>query len=136
MAGCPFHWASKLETLTALSSTESEIVCLSESMRHLLPLREIVNEIREHMGLEKDYPVHMMSKVFEDNNGCIAVATSPKITPRSKHIGTAYFFFKEWIQDRSIEILKVDTTEQKADIFTNAMDGPTFKTIRRLLQGW
>jgi hypothetical protein len=103
-------------------------------MRHLLPLREIVDEIRRHMGLSKDYPVRIKSKVFEDNNGCIAVATSPKITPRSKHIGTAYFFFKEHLD--KLEILKVDTKEQKADIFTKAMDGPTFKTIRRLLQGW
>jgi hypothetical protein len=134
MSGCPFHWASKLQTLTALSSTESEILCLSEAMRHLLPLREIVEEIRGHMGLAKDYPVRIKSKVFEDNNGAIAVATSPKITPRSKHIGTAYFFFKEHLAD--LEILKVDTKEQKADIFTKAMDGPTFKTIRRLLLGW
>jgi hypothetical protein len=103
-------------------------------MRHLLPLREIVDEIRRHMGLSKDYPVRMKSKVFEDNNGCIAVATSPKITPRSKHIGTACVFFKEHLD--KLEILKVDTKEQKADMFTKAMDGPTFKTIRRPLQGW
>ena len=88
------------------------------------------------MGLAKDCLVRLKSKVFEDNNGCIAVATSPKITPRSKHIGTAHFFFKERVQDGSIEILKIDTTEQKADIFTKAMPGPVFKTIRRLLQGW
>ena len=35
-----------------------------------------------------------------------------------------------------MEILKVDTKEQKADIVTKAMDGPTLKTIRRILQGW
>jgi len=136
MSGCPFHWASKLQTLTALSSTESETICLSEAMRHLLPLRELVDEIREHLRLDKDYPVRMKSKVFEDNNGCISLATSPKITPRSKHIGTAFWFFKERIQDGSIEVLKIDTTEQKADIFTKAMTGATFKTIRRLLMGW
>ena len=136
MSGCPFHWASKLQTLTALSSTESETLCLSEAMRHLLPLRELVDEVRANLGLDKDYPVRMKSKVFEDNNGCISLATSPKITPRSKHIGTAHFFFKERIQDGSIEVLKIDTTMQKADIFTKAMTGPTFKTIRRLLMGW
>ena len=100
VSGCPFHWASKLQTLAALSSTESEIICLSESMHHLLlPLREIVDKIREHMGPEKECQVRMKSKVFEDNNGCIAAATSSKITPRSKHIGTACFFFGERTQD-------------------------------------
>jgi hypothetical protein len=48
----------------------------------------------------------------------------------------AYFFFKEQVVDGSIEILKIDTTNQKADIFTKAMTGPTFKTMRRLLMGW
>jgi hypothetical protein len=134
VSGCLFHWASKLQTLTALSSTESETLCLSEAMRHLLPPREIVEEIRGHMGLAKDCLVRMKSKVFEDNNGCIAVATLPKITPQSKHIGTACFFSKEHLND--LEILKVDTKEQKADIFTKAIDGPTFKTIHRLSQGW
>jgi hypothetical protein len=103
-------------------------------MRHLLPLREIVDETRLHMGLEKDCPVRMKSKVFEDNNGCISVATSPKIAQRSKHVGTAFFFLKEHLD--KLEILKTDTKEQQADTFTKAMDGPTFKTIRRLLQGW
>jgi hypothetical protein len=79
----------------------------------------------------------MKSKVFEDNNGCIAVSTSPKITPCSKHIGTFHFFFEEWVQDGSINnILKINTTKQKADIVTRSMTGPTFKMICRLLQGW
>jgi hypothetical protein len=45
-------------------------------------------------------------------------------------------FFEEQTQDGSIKTLEADTKEQKADIFTKAMDGPTFKTICRILQGW
>jgi hypothetical protein len=96
----------------------------------------VLDEVRANLGLEKYYPVQMKSKVFEDNNGCISVATLPKITPWSRHIGTTNFFLKEWVQDGSIKVLKIDTTEQKADIFTKSMPGPAFKTIHRLLMGW
>ena len=99
VSGCPFHWASKPQTLAALSSTESEMLCLSKSTHHLPPLREIVDEIREHAGLEKDCPIRMKSKAFEDDNGCIAANTCPKITPRSRHIGSSFFSFKDPKED-------------------------------------
>ena len=35
--GCPITWASKLQTLTALSTTEAEYVALSMAMRESLP---------------------------------------------------------------------------------------------------
>jgi hypothetical protein len=36
-AGCPLIWASKLQTEIALSSTESEYVALSQSLRGVIP---------------------------------------------------------------------------------------------------
>ncbi len=44
--GCPIHWASKLQTEIALSTTESEYIALSVATRELLPLQRLVTEIR------------------------------------------------------------------------------------------
>ena len=46
----------------------------------------------------------------------LAEATS-KITFRTKHIAVKYHFFREHLSDE-IQVKKVDTTNQLADIFT------------------
>jgi hypothetical protein len=37
-AGCPMHWASKMQTEIALSSTEAEYIALSQAMREVIPI--------------------------------------------------------------------------------------------------
>jgi hypothetical protein len=63
--------------------------------------------------------IQMHAKVFEDNNGALGLALSPRITPRTKYIGIRYHFFREHIgMEKGITINKIDSAEQKADIFT------------------
>jgi hypothetical protein len=44
-ASCPILWSSKLQTETALSTLEAEYISLSQSLRHLIPLHSILQEI-------------------------------------------------------------------------------------------
>jgi hypothetical protein len=45
--GCSIIWASKLQTECALSSTEAEVIALSQSMREILPLMWLLKEIKK-----------------------------------------------------------------------------------------
>ena len=45
VADCPVHWQSKLQTETALSTMEAEIVVLAHSCRELFPIMDIVASI-------------------------------------------------------------------------------------------
>jgi hypothetical protein len=47
-ASCPVIWASKLQSEIALSPTESEYLAISTAAREMLPLMEIVQEMRDH----------------------------------------------------------------------------------------
>ena len=77
------------------------------------------------------------STVFEDNNGALALATSPKITPRTKHIAVKYHFFKTHVGcDKGLEIEQIDTDVQKADIFTKGLLANKFADLCKLLIGW
>jgi hypothetical protein len=59
------------------------------------------------------------------------------MTPRTKHIGVKYHFFKSKIgEDKGIVICRIDSAQQKADIFTKGLTQDTFETIRKLLMGW
>ena len=47
VAGCPVIWKSKLQSLTTLSTMESEYVALSDSCRELLPLQNLTKELAQ-----------------------------------------------------------------------------------------
>jgi hypothetical protein len=115
---------------------EAEYIALSHSMRELLPIREMVREMSTTLGFHKEFEIRTYSKVFEDNNGCIALASCPRMTPRSKHIAVKYHFFRYRVKEGKIKIYKIPTDEQKADIFTKGLVRATFEKIRKLLMGW
>ena len=135
-AGCPVQWVSKLQTEVALSTMEAEYIALSQAMRDLLPMREVVSEIAEFLKLGDGIDVRTYSKVFEDNNGALALATSPRMTPRSKHIAVKYHFFREHVTNGDCRILPIDTLAQKADLFTKGLQKDAFERLRNLLCGW
>jgi hypothetical protein len=137
LGDCPLLWVSKLQTEISLSTTEAEYIALSQAMRELLPMRCLLQEIGKRLKMKFVQPTMLHSTVFEDNNGALSLATAPKITPRTKHIGVKYHHFWENVgEDKGIVIVKIDTTKQKADIFTKGLNADTFKVIRRLLMGW
>ena len=46
-AGCRVMWSSKMQTLTALSMTEAEYVALSTALRDLIPMMELLKEMKQ-----------------------------------------------------------------------------------------
>ena len=134
-AGCPLLWASKLQTEIALSTTEAEYIALSQSMRDLLPTRELIHEVVPYFGIALE-AVTTHSTVFEDNQGAIALANAPKMTPRSKHIGIKYHFFREHVRAGIVRIKYVATEFQIADVFTKGLTVIKFQRLRKMLMGW
>ncbi len=135
--GSPVHWVSKLQPCIALSTVESEYIALSRAMRDLLPMREFIQDLSSRIDIGVNPNTMLKSSIFEDNNGCISVATAPKLSPRTKHIGVRYHFFKDQIgEEKGIIIKKIVTDEQIADIFTKGLGEEKFQYLRSLLCGW
>ena len=96
-----------------------------------------MGEIGEKLGSDycKLFMIH--SKVFEDNNGALGLAESPKMNPKTKHIEFKYHWFKEHIgKDQGIALIKIESENQKADIFTKGLTLDLFRRIRKILLGW
>ena len=74
--------------------------------------------------------------VFEDNASCIAMATTRKLSPRTKHIAIKYHHFRKYIDTKGIKLHSIDTREQTADIFTKPLDDKLFEHLRKKLCGW
>ena len=89
-AGCPVLAASKLETQITLSTTKAEYIALSMALRDVIPIMQLVEEIKS-----KGFPVicelpYVYCKAFEDNSGALELARLPKMRPRTKHINQCY----------------------------------------------
>ena len=68
-AGAPITWASKMQTITALSTTEAEYIALSTSLREVIPLMGMLKEAVEQGVKINDVPPKIHCTVFEDNSG-------------------------------------------------------------------
>ena len=127
---------SKLQTPTALSTMEAEYQALSASCRDLIPLRHIIQEASTALHIGKGSAVQSFSKVYEDNSACLSQATMPKMNPCTKHIAVAYHWFREYVLSGVLQIVKLDTAANLADIFTKGLVADKFTAIRKQLCGW
>jgi len=134
-ANCPVLWVSKLQTEVALSTTEAEYIALSQAMRDIIPMRALLSELttltRLTLGSTTTY-----STIFEDNKGCVELANTPKMRPRTKHIALKYHHFRSHVASGDIKVRWIDTKHQLADIFTKPLPEPLFTSLRLLLLGW
>ena len=135
-AGAPITWASKMQTITVMSTTEAEYITLSTRLREVIPLMGMLREAREH-GLTIDYlPPKVHCTVFEDNSGALELARLPKIRPRSKHINQSYHHFREHVERQEVSIQSTPTEDQMADILTKPLPEPSFTRHRKTIMGW
>jgi hypothetical protein len=134
--GVPLVWKSQLQTEIALSSTEAEYICLSQALRVTIPLMNLIKEFRE-LG----YPVghtkpNVHCTLFEDNSGALTLAKAPAMRPRTKHINIKYHHFRQAVEDGSVDIVKIDTADQPADVLTKPLPEREFVGHRQTIQGW
>jgi hypothetical protein len=127
--GCPVLWASKLQAEIVLSTTEAEYIALSQAMRDLIPMKNLLLELAAVTGLKLSQTI-THSTIFEDNKGCVDLVKSPKMRPRTKHIALKYHHFRSHI-GKDITIKWISTEDQLADIFTKSMTEAKFQRLRK-----
>ena len=99
-----------MQTLVTVSTTETEYVALSACMRELIPLRRLLMELQGVFSF-KTSVARTACTVVEDNQGAIALAKVPTMTPRSKHIAIPYHFFRDNVRRKIIDAEHVATDE-------------------------
>jgi hypothetical protein len=97
-AGCPIAWASKLQMIVALSSTEAEYVSLSEALQDMITLMDLINEFKDYgFKVYSEVLPRVHCKSFEDNSGVLELTRLPKLRPCMEHINIKYHHFHEHV---------------------------------------
>jgi hypothetical protein len=135
-AGCPIVWASKLQTLIALSSTEAEYISCSTALRETIPLMRLTREFRDKgYNIRTTIPtVHC--RLFEDNTGALEIATIHKVRPRTKHLNVQLHHFRSYVDQGDIKILPISSELQRSDLLTHPTSLSTLQRHRMAIMGW
>jgi hypothetical protein len=134
-AGCPITGASKLQTQIVLSTTEAEYIALSQSLREVIPMINLMTEVNKLGVCNYCTVTKVYCKAFEDNSGALELAKAPKRRPRTKHINLVFHHFRDYVRRGLIVIYPVGTLEQLADIFTKPLSSAFFKKHKKKITG-
>ena len=134
-AGAPLLWFSKLQTMFALSTAESEFISLSTAVRQLIPVMELLKETKSY-GNDVSYTPTVYCRIFEDNSAALEIARVPKMRPRTRHINSIYHHFRGMVANKRISIHPISTDEQLADSFTKQPTYDLFIKHRKKILGW
>ena len=99
---------------------------------------DLVQEIGSFFDLPVKDRARFHIRIHEDNVGAITLGKLDprRMTPRSKHYGIKYHWFREQIESRGIDLVKISTKEQLGDIFTKGLGRVTFEYSWKKLMGW
>ena len=125
-----------MQTEIALSTTESEYLSISACLRDVIVIQQLLEELTHKNFLGNKAEAIVKCTVFEDNKGCLEIATAPKMHPRTRHITIKYHHFRSHVAKKTINIKWVETTKQVADQFTKGLPRDAFCTLRKMLMGW
>ena len=115
LCGVPISWKSKGQKGVTLSSSEAEVVALSEAAKEV----KFVFQVLQSIGIRVTLPII----IRVDNVGAIFIGTNVSVSQRSKHIDIRYHFVREFVYDGFIRIIFVKTKDNDADIFTKNLSG-------------
>jgi len=121
LAGGAVSWLSKLQTVVALSTTEAEYMAATQACKEAIWIRRLMEELG-----------HKQQKivVYCDSQSALHIARNPAFHSRTKHIGVQYHFVREVVEEGTVDMQKIYTEENLADVMTKAINTDKFRWFR------
>ena len=107
-------WASKLQKIVALSSTEAEYVAATEASKEYVWLKTFVNEL----GF-----VNVDCRLYSDSQSAIHLAKNSAFHSRTKHIQLRHHFIRTLLEEGKLKLKKIDGKINPADMLTKPVEG-------------
>ena len=119
-------WTARQKLVTK-SSTEAEVVALSDGLTHVLWAREFLTA--------QGHDVTPMV-VYQDNQSVLSLMKTGRSNKhRTKHLNIRYFFAKDRAGAGEIKLEYMPTADMLADMLTKPLAGETFKQLMKQLYG-
>ncbi|GJT84551.1 putative ribonuclease H-like domain-containing protein [Tanacetum coccineum] len=113
-------WQCKKQTIVAISSTEAEYVAAASCCAQVLWMQ---NQLL-------DYGFNFMNtEIHIDNESTICIVKNPVFHSKTKHIQIRHHFIRDCYEQRLINVVKVHTDDNVADLLTKGFDLARFKFL-------
>ena len=119
-AGAAISWLSQKQSSVAISTTEAEIVAASEAAREVVWLRRL---------MEMMITVNSVPELYVDSEAAVKLAQNPEFDRRTKHIRIRHFYVRERVSDGELDVKRVPTEFQLADIMTKPLHKPRLSAL-------
>ncbi|WP_176691529.1 Ty1/Copia family ribonuclease HI, partial [Enterobacter cloacae complex sp. GF14B] len=114
LVGGAISWRSRLQDCVTQSTTEAEYVAANEACKEAIWLGRLVADL----GINADMP-----ELYCDSQSAIQLAKNPVFHSKTKHIDVKYHFIREVLEDKQIQLLKIHTKDNPADLLTKGLPG-------------
>ena len=122
-----FYVASTKQKLVAKSSTEAELIGVSDGLSQVLWVRNFL--------LEQGYTIGP-AIVWQDNKSTLAIMGKGRSTSsRTKHINVRYFFITDRVKTGEVSLKYKPTEYMVADLLTKPVQGELFRYLRGIMLG-
>ena len=124
----PVHCKSAKQQIVTKSSTEAELVALSDSASQGLHLRQFV--------IAQGYTCGPVT-LYQDNMSTMALVERGRSAgERTRHIDIRYFWIKERVDSGEAIVRHLGTKDMYANLLTKPLQGAQFVSERDALTGW
>ena len=122
------HCKSSKQQIVTKSSTEAELVALSDSANQALHVRNFI--------IEQGHPCGPVT-IYQDNMSCMAlISRGRSAAERTRHISIRYFWLKERVDAGEAKVKHLGTKNMYANMLTKPLQGAQFKAERKGITGW
>ncbi|GJS81409.1 ribonuclease H-like domain-containing protein [Tanacetum coccineum] len=124
--GCQFlgrrliSWQCKKQTVVATSTTEAKYVAAANCCGQVLWIQNRM----------LDYGFNFMNtKIYIDNESTICIVKNPVYHSKTKHIAIRHHFIRDANEKKLIQVLKIHTDDNVADLLTKAFNVSRFQFL-------
>ena len=95
-----------------MSTTEAEYIAMLEACKEAIWLARLVGDL----GIFVEVPT-----LHCDSQSAIMLAKNPMFHVKTKHIDVKYHFIRDVLEDKHMELVKVHTYDNPADLLTKGL---------------
>ncbi|KAI3807431.1 hypothetical protein L1987_23359 [Smallanthus sonchifolius] len=128
--GCQFlgdrlvSWQCKKQSTVSVLTCEAEYIAAASGCSQILWIQQQL----------RDYCLNFTrTPLFIDNNATMSITNNPVKHSKTKHIEIRHYFIRDCAEKHLIELVKVHTDDNLADLFTKAFDRSRFEHLVNLI---